>query len=220
MRGKPNVQQDLTRPCQGCGAEIPYIGYGHPPKWCATCKLKVNLAAVKRSYARRKVRLAGVEPVAEKRCIRCELVKPQSEYHKAKSRVDGLQAWCKQCASEYQMANRDAGNTRLRAWRARNPEAQGRYLKQARIDCIAHYSSTDPPTCACCGVHEPEFLVIDHIHGGGGKERRELGRSLFPNLRKKGYPDGYQVLCWNCNSAKHYHGMCPHERERQEQACA
>jgi hypothetical protein len=65
-----------------------------------------------------------------------------------------------------------------------------------------------------------EFLVIDHVFGGGNSHRRELGYSGSPFyywLVKHGYPDGYQVLCHNCNFAKS-HGGCPHEKERSEAA--
>jgi hypothetical protein len=42
-----------------------------------------------------------------------------------------------------------------------------------------------------------------------------------PNARRcicDEYPPCYGVLCRNCNSAKHEHGECPHERERREAA--
>ncbi len=220
MNSQSTTQIALFRTCQGCGVALTYRGKGQPPKWCKQCKLKANLASVQRSYARRKKRLVGSKPVEEKRCIRCELLKPREAFARATSKIDGLQAWCRQCASEYQLANRAASNERLRRWRKRHPEYQGKYLKKARLEAIAHYSQTDPPSCACCGENEPAFLVIDHIHGGGGKERRELGRSLFPYLRSKGYPAGYQVLCWNCNSAKYYQGICPHKTHEQRSVCS
>jgi hypothetical protein len=29
-------------------------------------------------------------------------------------------------------------------------------------------------------------------------------------LKNSGYPPGFQVLCFNCNFAKHRKGQCPH----------
>jgi predicted RNA-binding Zn-ribbon protein involved in translation (DUF1610 family) len=74
--------------------------------------------------------------------------------------------------------------------------------------------------CACCGEHRLEFLTIDHVNNDGGKHRREqahsLGTGLYKLLLRKNFDLGYelQVLCWNCNEAKNYYGICPHEVER------
>lgn len=71
--------------------------------------------------------------------------------------------------------------------------------------------------CVCCGETEPIFLVIDHINGGGNTERRAIytngGAGQYWYLRKMGFPNGYQVLCHNCNYAK-TQGGCPHESSK------
>ena len=42
-----------------------------------------------------------------------------------------------------------------------------------------------------------------------------MGRELYRDLKKAGYPAGYQVLCFNCNSSKHFGGgVCAHVRSR------
>ena len=40
---------------------------------------------------------------------------------------------------------------------------------------------------------------------------------LFSILKRKGFPEGYQTLCHNCNLAKGFYGQCPHEQERAAQ---
>lgn len=69
--------------------------------------------------------------------------------------------------------------------------------------------------CSCCGVSEREFLTIDHINGGGGKHRKELRTSgsqhIYPWLKKNNYPEGFRVLCMNCNFSFGMYGFCPHE---------
>jgi hypothetical protein len=58
--------------------------------------------------------------------------------------------------------------------------------------------------CAACGEEELLFLTIDHVHGGGAADRK-LGRGGVPMyqwLLVNDYPDGFQVLCWNCNWKK------------------
>lgn len=71
--------------------------------------------------------------------------------------------------------------------------------------------------CACCSESALEFLTIDHVNGGGGKHRKKLGVSagisFYRWLRKQGFPkDEYQVLCYNCNCARGFYGVCPHKR--------
>ena len=112
-------------------------------------------------------------------------------------------------------------------WRAKNPdhwktyrvtsskyqEYQERYKLQVKADTLIAYGG-NPPKCACCGESEPWFLTLDHINGGGERERREenaRGLYFYTRLRKRGWPPGYQVLCFNCNAAKHMVGICPHQ---------
>lgn len=96
-----------------------------------------------------------------------------------------------------------------REWRRRNPE-RNRALKKRendklRADVIAGHGGK----CACCGNDFLPHLTIDHINGGGRQERLiQDARCLHRRLRREGYPPGYQVLCWNCNSAKHFQGEC------------
>jgi len=67
--------------------------------------------------------------------------------------------------------------------------------------------------CVCCGEDNYKFLVIDHINGGGRKHRKQIGSggyALIHWLDKNNYPEGFQVLCHNCNAAKAHYGSCPH----------
>lgn len=41
-----------------------------------------------------------------KKCIKCGLTKPRSEFHKKKSAPDGLQVYCKKCLNEYEFKRR------------------------------------------------------------------------------------------------------------------
>lgn len=73
--------------------------------------------------------------------------------------------------------------------------------------------------CICCGESEIHFLSIDHINSDGSAHRKSLGitagRPFYRWLRDNGYPSGHQVLCYNCNCAKEYNGICPHQEERE-----
>lgn len=68
--------------------------------------------------------------------------------------------------------------------------------------------------CVCCHESHYEFLCLDHVNGGGGKERKNgLGSvALMYKLRRLGFPKGeYRTLCCNCHQAYTEHGACPHQ---------
>jgi len=94
----------------------------------------------------------------------------------------------------------------LEKTRARN--AQWRWERRLRI--LKAYGGT----CVCCGEDNPEFLVFDHVNGGGTAERRidGNGTDIAGRIEKLGYPDWIQILCANCNMAKERPQGCPHQR--------
>ena len=95
------------------------------------------------------------------------------------------------------------------------------YLKEKhqkeRLQCLTHYSE-GTPKCACLNCNEDriEFLSIDHINGGGHQHREKIKRrgiGFFKWLIDNNFPEGYRVLCHNCNQSRGYYGYCPHEKE-------
>jgi hypothetical protein len=56
-----------------------------------------------------------------------------------------------------------------------------------------------------------EFLTIDHINGGGNKHRQQIRSRICHWLKKNNYPEGFQVLCFDCNLGRSINGgICPH----------
>lgn len=94
----------------------------------------------------------------------------------------------------------------------RKREQQRRNSAARKKRVIDHYGGC----CACCGETEIAFLCMDHINGGGNEHRRQVGvgNVIYWWIVKNDFPEGFQVLCWNCNSAKHWYGVCPHERSK------
>ena len=88
--------------------------------------------------------------------------------------------------------------------------------QKLRHEVISHYSD-GKCNCACCGEDEFYFLSLDHINGGGHKHRRLLGKdgiNFYAWIKKIGYPEGYQILCMNCNWGKRMNPngeICPHQ---------
>ena len=88
------------------------------------------------------------------------------------------------------------------------------HRRRAKIKVLVfeHYGNE----CACCGEDEFIFLSIDHINNDPSADKtsgghRVGGDTLYRRLIRKGFPEGYQLLCYNCNFGKYYNGgICPH----------
>lgn len=89
------------------------------------------------------------------------------------------------------------------------------YRVKIQKEVIDHYGGK----CACCGESNPLFLTIDHINNDGKKHRREIsngkknpgGQKIYYWLKENNFPEGFQVLCYNCNLGKaRNNGTCPH----------
>ena len=113
-----------------------------------------------------------------------------------------IDARCSPCRQAFRKAY-------LKAWRKRPvPRIRriARHLEIRRI-AIGGYGGK----CACCGEHNFEFLAIDHVNGGGSKERKHVStRQLADRVIRLGFPPEYRVLCHNCNASLGWYGGCPH----------
>lgn len=98
------------------------------------------------------------------------------------------------------------------------------YRLRQKLAVLGYYSSSTY-SCKCCGESRLEFLTIDHINGGGAKHREELGQGrrskgaggFYYWLIRSDYPEGYQVLCQNCNFSRGLFGYCPHDVSKKDE---
>jgi len=101
---------------------------------------------------------------------------------------------------------------RRKMYHGQNREKENRQMRQHAMDekmqVIGHYGGK----CACCGERRVEFLTVDHMAGGGSQHRKIIGGKIHRWLIKNGFPGEFQILCFNCNSAKALFGVCPHRR--------
>lgn len=102
-----------------------------------------------------------------------------------------------------------------------------RYRLKRRLEVLQHYAGGPNPMCACCPEGHLEFLTVDHINGRSTDHKRRnnwggfiaSGDALIRKLVQEGLPEGYQILCYNCNCARGHRGRegkCPHQIEREE----
>lgn len=108
---------------------------------------------------------------------------------------------CKDCRDSYLKEYRKRPETRQR---------KAEQYRKVREAAFAGYGSK----CECCGEDKFEFLAIDHVNGGGRKERETM--STYQIARKVinlNFPKEYRVLCHNCNQAIGWYGYCPHQKD-------
>ena len=149
-----------------------------------------------------------------RKCKRCGEVKPEDQF-KFNKTLGTIGNICKDCRrkrdAEQRATNPEKFRDARRKWNEAHPgrqrelsRARDRRLRKAVIDAYGG-------KCACCGETEFAFLVIDHINGGGTEHRRAVHGKVYSELRRRGFPPGYRVLCWNCNWAYRLYGNCPHQ---------
>lgn len=97
--------------------------------------------------------------------------------------------------------------------RLRRRIAEKKFALALKHECLEFYGGE----CNCCGERAIQFLTIDHLEGKGNIHRKLLfkhnvgGVHMYRWLKKNNYPDGYAVLCMNCNWATRNGESCPHQ---------
>jgi hypothetical protein len=111
-------------------------------------------------------------------------------------------------------ASRGKSREKAKSYRDRNPESCKKSARmqwrKLRLSIIEYLGGK----CVTCGFTDWRAIQVDHINGGGNKERKAFKnhnryfRSLVGCDKSK-----YQLLCANCNQIKLYE-----EHERRIQA--
>lgn len=127
---------------------------------------------------------------------------------------------------KYRAENRDKLIESRRQWRRDNKQRDAQLNKNERLrlksEALSHYCFKTVTigsivvritqyaiNCVRCGFSDERALQIDHIDDNGANERERAcgrrtaaGTTFYRWLRKNRWPDGYQVLCANCNWIK------------------
>lgn len=212
-----HMQRDTT--CKRCLKTFPIDEFrigkqGKPITFCAKCSETTVRAQRKLLAGMRELNKLTVS-TGSKSCVRCRATKTLDEFKDGRGYVRRLCTPCREYAAGHR-AKRKTSWTDVE-----NGIDRLRYLKAQRAlraEVVAAYGGI----CRCCGEDIPEFLAVDHIEGNGREHRRQLKReaesgehktaALYNWLRSRGYPEGFQVLCHNCNVAKGLYGTCPHRK--------
>jgi hypothetical protein len=148
-----------------------------------------------------------METTETTKCPRCWKDLPLEEF--TVKRTGKINKTCKSCCKvqvEFFMEyNRRHG---LKYYRMRSVRVQ-----EVKAEVIGHYGGR----CKCCGETDIRFLSLDHKNGDGAEHRRQLAKASGSRIwywaKNNGFPETFQVLCYNCNLAKGRKRACPHESD-------
>lgn len=171
--------------CRRCNNDLPDEAFSVNRKkasgrcnWCRDC-----ISRYTKNY-RDGVRLRERLPETEthKTCTVCKRLRPKEYFRKTsgkgKTASRQLRPECTECSNN----------------------AAGRRLAEIKRQVIEHYTNG---SMACqCGFSDIRALSIDHISGGGNKER-QAGRTGYAYYLKH-RPTNVQVLCMNCQFIKRH----------------
>lgn len=158
----------------------------------------------------------------QKRCPSCQQTLSADAFRKVRTNRDGLSGYCRDCLNAKQREKYKADpqwaekrKAYARSYYTHNPERlkdlRRTNRQRYRSMVLAHYGEQ----CVCCSESNVAFLTVDHINDDGADHRRSLGKNagslqVWRWIVQHGFPDHFQILCWNCNAAKHIYGSCPH----------
>ena len=182
-----------TKKCSKCGIEKKF-NYFHNDNRSkdgkySCCKNCINFYQ-REKYAKDHVRVRnlygdwGKIVNGTKICSRCNEWKTVNKFNKTSSINCGLWSCCKDCAI-------------LRR------KIIDRILK---MEFVLAYGGC----CSCCGEYRLELLTVEHIKNKGHKLIYDTTQLLMYKLKRLGWPEGYTVLCWNCNMSTSNGRPCVH----------
>jgi hypothetical protein len=174
-----------------CGKKVTKLGGDLRRGSCKSCGcFRLDIATGNSEYFEYgKHKIDPVTGEQIKKCWHCQKIKIFSKFGAYKRSKSGKASICKECSSK----------------RSTESNRKRRYL------IIEHYTN-GLMSCACCEESNLEFLSIDHINGNGANHRKEIGVRLEQWLWKMGFPEGFRILCHNCNQSLGAYGYCPHNQ--------
>lgn len=149
------------------------------------------------------------------RCPRC--AKKGAEFLRDRRKKAALDGFCKECRTRPRTMERAICKECRQNYLNRYKKKYGQVRK---VIIMEHYGGT---ICNCCGEKELKMLCLDHINNDGNVHREQIkgpnfktgtrtGSLMYNWIIKNNYPPLFQVLCFNCNMAKHLNGgVCPHK---------
>jgi len=198
--------------CTNCGISKP----AGTSRLCDLCKERAAVylhTSHTRRYARRKQAGQCVDcsqPSVSGRTMCQDCLDKRAVNQKAKRESLIEQGLCVQCGKQTPVGDgkrcADCVEKRNEWYQGSTTQKKDKARRDAnRLAVLAHYGGK----CVKCGEMKPHCLAVDHIHGDGNTHRRTIGKhgsGFFKWLVDNDFPDGFQILCHNCNMEKHLRG--------------
>lgn len=186
--------------CASCGKNSPKDGR----KSCISCleDMKVRSKQAKKRYEQTPGLCANCGADTDSYyCSPCKEKRYRRQKKRLKKRVkEGL---CIKCPNE-------ALDGHSYCLCCLNKQKEYRRLKKKEV-----FEAYGGAKCACCGESTFDFLTIDHVNNDGADHRREIGAggtTTYMWLIRNKFPEGFQVLCANCQLGKAVNGgVCSHQ---------
>lgn len=183
---KEKYVEPIKSPCIICGKEIPldrWLKSGYTLRTCSEeCHKEVNRRRMKIGRNRRRNKFYPPPNV----CEVCGKPLPLEKWVKSGYRLKTCSRKC------YRIFQNKRGRLRYR-------------FRKEKV--LRHYSG-GKPKCACCGTEDFWCLTIDHlerVHYNQNKDpKRRMGYGSYAALIRDNFPEGYQVLCMECNMRKRF----------------
>lgn len=193
--------------CLNCGQKVNNVNF------CDKCKKNVAISSHKshiKRYGLRKQSKVCVDcdDLAESdktMCLNCLQKRSRNQSTQRHKRI--VNNLCSQCG--YDLGNSTGKrcpiciDKRNNWYQGSSTQIKDKIRRDDNRDAvIKHYGGK----CIECGESKLTCLAIDHIKGGGNTHRRKIGKygsGFFKWLIDNNFPDGFQILCHNCNVSKH-----------------
>ena len=151
------------------------------------------------------------------------------EKHRARSKIyyEKNKEKINEKHKKYNKENEKSVRLYLDGWKKEHAEQLKKYdkiyhdkykekMKQQKIEAFDHYCGQ---ICCWCGENDFDVLSIDHINNDGNIHRKSGNKgisNIYRWLKDNNYPEGFQVLCNNCNWIKYRNGgVLPKKRKNK-----
>ncbi len=207
-RKEVRAQRKKEGICTYCGKPVNKVSNSV----CEDCSRKYGEIRLRKYRAYRKKNLCGdcgkPTKAGQARCDKCldrQNLNATTHYENAKAR-----GTCHLCGLPVD------GKIRCPSCDDKAKARQKPYRERLRDEVFAAYGG---PVCVGCGCDEVGILQMDHIDGGGTKHLKEIGPGQFYRwLRQQGFPEGFRVLCPNCNRRAAAKLPLPKDKQNDHQA--
>ena len=132
-----------------------------------------------------------------KKCCRCKLIKPHSEFYKNRRKRDGLQSQCRECKRKI---DHDAYHGRTPQLKQQILNGRKRSKKRDR-QYVQSYLLEHP--CIDCGNRDTRVLEFDHVRGKKYKEIVVMINGGYGIKTIDAEIKKCEVRCANCHRIKH-----------------